>query len=232
MAKKRSAGILPFRTRRDGPELFLVHPGGPFWKNKDEGAWSIPKGEIDPNEDPLTARAAGVPRGDQPGAGRHLHRARSGHDRQRQGDSGLGGRARPRCDGDEEQQFRDRMAAALGKGRGIPRSRPRGVVRLAAGAAEGDGGSGAVDPAAPVDPRHLRDGATPAGAAAGRAAASACSIGKASQPENSIAAVTIKHRPLRHGTTLCDRLANFRLPAIGTDPRRRIPSNEEFVPNN
>ena len=45
MAKKRSAGILPFRPRREGPELFLVHPGGPFWKNKDEGAWSIAKGE-------------------------------------------------------------------------------------------------------------------------------------------------------------------------------------------
>jgi predicted NUDIX family NTP pyrophosphohydrolase len=55
MAKKRSAGILPFRSRRDGPELFLVHPGGPFWKNKDEGAWSIAKGEIDPAEEPLAA---------------------------------------------------------------------------------------------------------------------------------------------------------------------------------
>jgi len=55
MAKKRSAGILPFRPRREGPELFLVHPGGPFWKNKDEGAWSIAKGEIDPNEEPLAA---------------------------------------------------------------------------------------------------------------------------------------------------------------------------------
>lgn len=55
MAKKRSAGILPFRARRDGPDMFLVHPGGPFWKNKDEGAWSIAKGEIDPNEEPLTA---------------------------------------------------------------------------------------------------------------------------------------------------------------------------------
>jgi len=55
MAKKRSAGILPFRTRRDGPELFLVHPGGPFWKNKDDGAWSIPKGEIDRDEEPLAA---------------------------------------------------------------------------------------------------------------------------------------------------------------------------------
>ena len=52
---KRSAGVLLFR--RTGPQLevLLVHPGGPFWKNKDDGAWSIPKGEYDPQEDPLTA---------------------------------------------------------------------------------------------------------------------------------------------------------------------------------
>jgi predicted NUDIX family NTP pyrophosphohydrolase len=53
--KKRSAGILAWRRRPDGPEVFLVHPGGPFWKNKDDGAWSIPKGEIDPDEEPLGA---------------------------------------------------------------------------------------------------------------------------------------------------------------------------------
>lgn len=53
--KKRSAGILAWRRRPDGPEFFLVHPGGPFWKNKDDGAWSIPKGEIDPDEEPLSA---------------------------------------------------------------------------------------------------------------------------------------------------------------------------------
>jgi predicted NUDIX family NTP pyrophosphohydrolase len=53
--KKRSAGILAWRRGPDGPEVFLVHPGGPFWKNKDDGAWSIPKGEIDPGEDPLKA---------------------------------------------------------------------------------------------------------------------------------------------------------------------------------
>jgi predicted NUDIX family NTP pyrophosphohydrolase len=52
---KRSAGILVYRRREGEPEFFLVHPGGPFWKNKDEGAWSIPKGEIDPDEDPLLA---------------------------------------------------------------------------------------------------------------------------------------------------------------------------------
>ena len=51
-----SAGLLLFR-RRGGLELFLVHPGGPFFRNKDEGAWSIPKGEVEPPEDPLlTAR--------------------------------------------------------------------------------------------------------------------------------------------------------------------------------
>jgi predicted NUDIX family NTP pyrophosphohydrolase len=51
MAGKRSAGILLFR-RRDGElEVLLVHPGGPFWTSKDLGAWSIPKGEHDPDED-------------------------------------------------------------------------------------------------------------------------------------------------------------------------------------
>jgi predicted NUDIX family NTP pyrophosphohydrolase len=46
MGKKVSAGLLVYR-RRDEPEVFLVHPGGPYWTNKDEGAWSIPKGECD-----------------------------------------------------------------------------------------------------------------------------------------------------------------------------------------
>jgi predicted NUDIX family NTP pyrophosphohydrolase len=44
-----------FRRRSFGLEVFLVHPGGPFWQNKDAGAWSIPKGEITPGEDLLTA---------------------------------------------------------------------------------------------------------------------------------------------------------------------------------
>jgi predicted NUDIX family NTP pyrophosphohydrolase len=50
MAAKESAGVLLFR-RRDGIELLLVHPGGPFWAKKDLGAWSIPKGEPDEGED-------------------------------------------------------------------------------------------------------------------------------------------------------------------------------------
>lgn len=56
-SKKLSAGILLYRTRGEEMEIFLVHPGGPFWAKKDEGAWSIPKGEYEPGTDALaTAR--------------------------------------------------------------------------------------------------------------------------------------------------------------------------------
>lgn len=50
---KRSAGILLFRRKPSGPEVFLIHPGGPFWAKKD--SWSIPKGEYHDGEPPLTA---------------------------------------------------------------------------------------------------------------------------------------------------------------------------------
>jgi len=52
---KKSAGILLYRIRNKPLEIFLVHPGGPFWAKKDDGAWSIPKGEFDDNEDALSA---------------------------------------------------------------------------------------------------------------------------------------------------------------------------------
>jgi predicted NUDIX family NTP pyrophosphohydrolase len=52
---KLSAGILAYRRAGRGLEVLLVHPGGPFWRNKDEGAWSIPKGEIGATEDPEQA---------------------------------------------------------------------------------------------------------------------------------------------------------------------------------
>ena len=48
----KSAGILAFRRSNGAVEVLLVHPGGPFWRNKDLGAWSIPKGEHGPDEDP------------------------------------------------------------------------------------------------------------------------------------------------------------------------------------
>ncbi|HEV8379946.1 MAG TPA: NUDIX domain-containing protein [Gemmatimonadales bacterium] len=52
---KSSAGLLLYRRTPAGLEVFLVHPGGPFWAKKDDGAWSIPKGEFAPSEDPLAA---------------------------------------------------------------------------------------------------------------------------------------------------------------------------------
>ena len=52
---KRSAALLVYRWHDDGLQVFLVHPGGPFWARKDLGAWSIPKGEFDEDEDGLTA---------------------------------------------------------------------------------------------------------------------------------------------------------------------------------
>ena len=54
MAKK-SAGILLYRRSKAGLEIFLVHPGGPFWAGKDRDAWSIPKGLYGEDEEPLTA---------------------------------------------------------------------------------------------------------------------------------------------------------------------------------
>jgi predicted NUDIX family NTP pyrophosphohydrolase len=55
LVTKKSAGILAYRMNTRGLEVLLAHPGGPFWRNKDEGAWSIPKGELDPSEDPEQA---------------------------------------------------------------------------------------------------------------------------------------------------------------------------------
>jgi predicted NUDIX family NTP pyrophosphohydrolase len=52
---RESAGILLWRRRDGGIEVFLVHPGGPFWAEKDRGAWSLPKGELEPGEDPVAA---------------------------------------------------------------------------------------------------------------------------------------------------------------------------------
>ena len=55
MPPKRSAGILLYRRRASLIEVLLVHPGGPFWRNKDDGAWFLPKGELEADEDPLSA---------------------------------------------------------------------------------------------------------------------------------------------------------------------------------
>ncbi len=54
---KKSAGLMLYRDAPDGSgiEVLLVHPGGPFWRKKDEGAWTVPKGEFDESEAPLAA---------------------------------------------------------------------------------------------------------------------------------------------------------------------------------
>ena len=52
---KRSAGILLYRFRDGELQVLLAHPGGPFWTRKDDGAWTIPKGEIGDGEDPFEA---------------------------------------------------------------------------------------------------------------------------------------------------------------------------------
>jgi predicted NUDIX family NTP pyrophosphohydrolase len=50
-----SAGLLLYRIDSCGPKVLLVHPGGPFFRNRDDGAWSIPKGEVEPGEELLAA---------------------------------------------------------------------------------------------------------------------------------------------------------------------------------
>jgi predicted NUDIX family NTP pyrophosphohydrolase len=52
---KQSAGILLYRIRNKRLQLFLIHPGGPFFRNKDDGVWSIPKGEFEDGEEALSA---------------------------------------------------------------------------------------------------------------------------------------------------------------------------------
>ena len=68
---KKSAGLLLFRRRDGRLEVLLAHPGGPLWESKDDGVWTIPKGEFDANEDPLDAarrefeeETGGTPDGD------------------------------------------------------------------------------------------------------------------------------------------------------------------------
>ena len=52
MAAKHSAGVLLYRRRGEEVEFLLVHPGGPFWRRKDDGAWTIPKGQVEDEEEP------------------------------------------------------------------------------------------------------------------------------------------------------------------------------------
>ena len=55
MPPRPSAGLLVYRRGAHGVEVLLVHPGGPYWARRDAGAWTIPKGVIEPGEEPLQA---------------------------------------------------------------------------------------------------------------------------------------------------------------------------------
>ena len=68
---KTSAGLLVYRRSGGSVEVLLVHPGGPFWARRDDGAWSIPKGEYEAGEDPLevAVREFGEELGHEPPAG-------------------------------------------------------------------------------------------------------------------------------------------------------------------
>jgi hypothetical protein len=112
LKQKRSAGILAYRRREQCLEVLLVHPGGPFWRNKDEGAWSIPKGEIGGDEDAETAALREFAEELGPiGVGRPAAAARRGAPTGRKARHRFrwGGRLQP---GDAlEQHVRDPMAS-------------------------------------------------------------------------------------------------------------------------
>ena len=128
---KRSAGILLYRVAGDGPEVLLVHPGGPFWAKKDAGAWSIPKGEIDEGEE---ARACALRELDEElGSPPELdpeELIELGSVRQK---AKIVDAWAAEADFDpatlDEQHLLDGVAAALRQGAGVPRGRPGRVVR-------------------------------------------------------------------------------------------------------
>ena len=135
---RRSAGILLFRRAEPGPELLLVHPGGPYWARRDAGAWSIPKGEHDPDDaDPLACalREFEEETGTRPAADALVD---LGEVRQKGGKVVAAWAAEGDLDADgvRSNTLRDRMAAAVRAPAGVPRDRPGRVVRRRRGARE------------------------------------------------------------------------------------------------
>ena len=121
--RKTSAGILMFKRDADVLLVLLAHPGGPFWKNRDDGAWTIPKGELDIDENPADAarrefeEEMGVrPGGDLVPLGEITQKGGKARDRVRR-------RKRLRCCITDKQHVRDRMAAAQRTFSGISGSR-------------------------------------------------------------------------------------------------------------
>ena len=142
---KRSAGLLLWRRSPDGRlEVLLGHPGGPLFARKDEGVWSVPKGEYLPGEEPLAAayREFTEELGVAPPDGEPVH---LGEVVQRSGKV-VTVWAQPGdldVTRDREQPVLDGLAAALRARAGVPRARPRGVARRAHRAAQARPGPGA-----------------------------------------------------------------------------------------
>ena len=128
---KRSAGLLVYRRVPGEPEVLLVHPGGPFWAKKDDGSWSLPKGEYEPDEDPLEVairefrEELGVDPPDAPAP------TLLGEVRQPGGKLVMAW-ALPgelNVGNGPEQHLHDGMAAAIGPDGRVPGGRPRRLVR-------------------------------------------------------------------------------------------------------
>ena len=125
-----SAGILAYRRAKRGLEVLLVHPGGPFWRKKDDGAWSIPKGEIDAADDPEQVARREFAEELGPVL-RLVHSGRLGEIRQRGGKRVIAFAGEGHFDPAAliQQYLRYRMAAPKRSTAELSRSRPRGMVR-------------------------------------------------------------------------------------------------------
>lgn len=159
---KRSAGLLLYRRGGGTIEVLLVHPGGPFWARRDDGVWSVPKGEVADGDDRATAAREFAEELGQPpptsGWTDLGEVVQSGGKRVRV----VGGRGRLRADRAQEQHIRDRVAAPLGPPGDVSRGRP-GRVELAGrrgpppGAGPGRVGQPAHRPSRPVGLAGRRD---------------------------------------------------------------------------
>src|SRR5882724_2966493 len=123
-----SAGILMYRRVGSKLEVLLVHPGGPYWRRKDEGSWSIPKGEMNAGEEAGIAAIREFT--EETGIALTAPLQPLGEIRQRAGKRVLGFAVEGDLDV-QEQQLRDRVAAAKRNDAGLSGNRPRRMVRPA-----------------------------------------------------------------------------------------------------
>jgi len=140
-----SAGLLMYRIRDGAIQVLLAHPGGPYFVNKDDGHWSIPKGEPGPDEDLLlTAQREFEEKTGLKPAGPFVPLQPV---KQKGGKvvSRLGLRWRLRSDHDPQQHIHHGMAATVGPAEAVPGDRPGRVLRLGDGSKENQVRAGGAD---------------------------------------------------------------------------------------